>query len=68
MPGASRAEVYFISAMMLLIVVLCVAAVIIFFKTYKKEMREKAERHVDESKSEAFTRSSTEKGDHVENA
>ena len=30
--------------MMLLIVVLCVAAVIIFFKTYKKEMREKAER------------------------
>ena len=44
MPGASRAEVYFISAMMLLIVVLCVAAVIIFFKTYKKEMRAKAER------------------------
>ena len=44
MPGASRAEVYFISAMMLLIVILCVAAVIIFFKTYKKEMRDKAER------------------------
>jgi flagellar basal body-associated protein FliL len=30
--------------MMFLIVVLCVAAVIIFFKTYKKEMRAKAER------------------------
>ena len=44
MPGASRAEVYFISAMMLLIVVLCVVAVIAFFKTYKKEMRAKAER------------------------
>jgi flagellar basal body-associated protein FliL len=44
MPGAGRAEVYFISAMMLLIVSLCIAAVIIFFKTYKKEMRAKAER------------------------
>lgn len=30
--------------MMLLIVILCVGAVIIFFKTYKKEMRAKAER------------------------
>ncbi|HTH51993.1 MAG TPA: hypothetical protein VL501_08670 [Pyrinomonadaceae bacterium] len=44
MPGASRAEVYFIAAMMLLIVVVCVAAVVFFFKTYKREMREKAER------------------------
>ncbi|MFL6373975.1 MAG: hypothetical protein ACJ73D_04840 [Pyrinomonadaceae bacterium] len=68
MPGASRAEIYFISAMMLLIVGLCVVAVIAFFKTYKKEMREKAERLENESKSDAFTRSATEKGDHVENA
>jgi|GEM_PF-981202 len=50
MPGASRAEVYFISAMMFLIVVLCVGAVYVFFKTYKREMREKAERKVSESK------------------
>ncbi|MEO6656042.1 MAG: hypothetical protein ABIO36_08155, partial [Pyrinomonadaceae bacterium] len=44
MPGAGRAEIYFIAAMMILIIILSVAAVIIFFKTYKKEMREKAER------------------------
>jgi flagellar basal body-associated protein FliL len=44
MPGASRAELYFISAMMFLILVLCVGAVYVFIKTYKKEMREKAER------------------------
>ncbi len=44
MPGAARAEVYFIAAMMILIIILSVAAVIIFFKTYKKEMREKQER------------------------
>lgn len=48
MPGAGRAEVYFITAMMFLIVVLCVAAIYFFFKTYKKEMREKTLR--DESK------------------
>ena len=42
MPGAGRAEIYFIAAMMILIIILSVAAVIIFFKTYKKEMREKA--------------------------
>ena len=41
MPGAGRAEVYFIAAMMILIVILCVAAIYFFFKTYKKEMREK---------------------------
>ena len=34
--------------MMFLIVVLCVAAVFIFFKTYKKEMREKALREAEE--------------------
>lgn len=41
MPGAGRAEVYFIAAMMILIVILSVAAVYFFFKTYKKEMRDK---------------------------
>ncbi len=54
MPGAGRAEVYFIAAMMVLIVILCVAAVVIFIKTYKKEMREKAARLV---KKEAETES-----------
>ena len=44
MPGSGRAEIYFIAAMMLLIVVLCIVSVFVFFKTYKKEMREKAER------------------------
>ena len=44
MPGAGRAEIYFIAAMMILIVILSVTAVIAFFKTYKKEMREKAVR------------------------
>ena len=44
MPGAGRAEFYFIAAMMILIVILSVTACIVFFKTYKKEMREKEER------------------------
>jgi flagellar basal body-associated protein FliL len=44
MPGAGRAEIYFVAAMMVLILILCVAAVYFFLKTYKKEMREKAER------------------------
>ena len=43
MPGAERAEIYFITAMMILILVLCVAAVYFFFRQYKKEMREKEE-------------------------
>ena len=44
MPGAGRAEVYFIAAMMILILIICAVAVVFFFKTYKKEMAEKAER------------------------
>ena len=44
MPGAERAEVYFIVGMMILIVVICVVAVYFFFKTYRKEMREKETR------------------------
>ena len=44
MPGAGRAEIYFISAMMLLIIILSIAAVAIFWRTYKKEMREKEAR------------------------
>ena len=42
MPGSGRAEIYFIAAMMILIMILSVSAMVIFFKTYKKEMREKA--------------------------
>jgi hypothetical protein len=38
MPGASRAEFYFILGMMVLIIIVCVVAVFAFFKTYKKEM------------------------------
>ncbi len=44
MPGAERAEIYFIAAMMGLILILCVVACYFFFKTYRKEMREKEER------------------------
>ncbi len=44
MPGAGRAEVYFIAAMMILILIICAVAVVFFFKTYKKEMADKAER------------------------
>lgn len=41
MPGAERAEIYFIAAMMVLILILSFAAVYIFIRQYKKEMREK---------------------------
>lgn len=51
MPGAGRAEIYFIAGMMVLIVVLSVVAVYAFFKTYKKEMRQK-EARTHESKAE----------------
>lgn len=44
MPGAGRAEVYFIAAMMILILIVCTVAVVFFARTYRKEMREKAER------------------------
>lgn len=44
MPGADRAEIYFITAMMVLILILSFAAVYFFIKTYKKEMRDKRER------------------------
>jgi len=36
--------------MMILIMVLCTAAVIFFFKTYKTEMKQKAERLANENK------------------
>lgn len=52
MPGAERAEIYFIAAMMILIVILCIAAVYIFFRTYKKEMREKALRNEKKNESQ----------------
>lgn len=44
MPGAGRAEVYFIAAMMILILIFCGVSVFFFFKTYRKEMREREER------------------------
>ena len=44
MPGAERAEIYFIVAMMVLILILSVAAVIFFVKQYRKEMRDKEDR------------------------
>ena len=66
MPGASRAEVYFISAMMFLIVVLCIGAVYVFFKTYKKEMREKAARQASESKTAELAPTGNEAGEPVE--
>ena len=43
MPGDGRSEVYFIAGMMVLIVILCVIACVVFVRTYKKEMRAKAE-------------------------
>jgi uncharacterized protein YpmB len=43
MPGAERAEIYFITAMMILILVVCGASVYFFFRQYKIEMREKEE-------------------------
>lgn len=43
MPSAD-AEIYFIAAMMVLIIVVCAAAVYFFFRTYRKEMRERADR------------------------
>jgi len=45
MPGAERAEVYFIVAMMVLILILSFAAVFFFVRQYKKEMREKHARN-----------------------
>ena len=41
MPGAERAEIYFIAAMMVLILILSFASVYFFVRQYKKEMREK---------------------------
>jgi preprotein translocase subunit YajC len=44
MPGAERAEIYFIGAMMVLILILSFGAVYFFVRQYKKEMREKQAR------------------------
>jgi len=46
---ANRGELYFITAMMILILILSTVAVYFFIKTYKKEMREKAEREMAEA-------------------
>jgi flagellar biosynthesis/type III secretory pathway M-ring protein FliF/YscJ len=45
MPGAERAEIYFIVAMMVLILIVSFTAVFFFVRQYKKEMRERAERN-----------------------
>lgn len=50
MPNEGNSEFYFIAAMMLLTVILCCIAVYAFIKTYKKEMRERAERSSAEQK------------------
>ena len=44
MPGADRAEVYFIVAMMVLILILSFSAVFFFVRQYRKEMRDKEAR------------------------
>ena len=44
MSNSALAEIYFITAMMILIFVICGVAVYFFFKTYKKEMKDKAKR------------------------
>ena len=45
MSNSALAEIYFITAMMILILIISGVAVYFFFKTYKKEMREKALRN-----------------------
>jgi preprotein translocase subunit YajC len=47
MPGAERAEIYFIAAMMVLILLISFASVYFFFRQYRKEMKQR------ESKGEA---------------
>ena len=47
MPGAGRAEIYFVVAMMVLIFVISAVAIYFFFKTYKKEMREREARRLE---------------------
>lgn len=44
MPGGTRAEIYFITAMMILIFIVCGVAIYFFLTTYKREMKEKEER------------------------
>jgi Na+/melibiose symporter-like transporter len=41
MPGAGRAEAFFIIAMMILILIGSGLAVFFFFRTYRREMRER---------------------------
>ncbi|HTK27603.1 MAG TPA: hypothetical protein VL327_13645 [Pyrinomonadaceae bacterium] len=53
MPGATRAEIYFIVAMMILIFILCGATLYFFFKTYRAEMKEKREREARKAEKKA---------------
>ena len=41
MPGAERAEIYFIVAMMVLILIISFVAVYFFVKQYRKEMHDR---------------------------
>ena len=59
MPGAERAEIYFITAMMILILVLCAGSVYFFFRQYKKEMREKEQRIKDAAAKQKVNTEST---------
>jgi len=52
MPGAGRAEIYFIVGMMILILIVCGVTLVFFAKTYKKEMRERQHR-MDEKSAKA---------------
>jgi hypothetical protein len=52
--------------MMFLIVVLCIGAVYVFFKTYKKEMRDKAERQANESRAAEHEPSSVQSSEPAE--
>lgn len=57
MPGSARSEVYFMAAMMVVMLIVCAVAVYFFFKTYKKEMAEKAKSKATESTPEQEAKS-----------
>ena len=56
MPYSATAEVYFIAAMMILILIVCAGSVYFFFKTYKKEMREKEARKLNQQKQKEYAK------------
>ena len=44
MPGAGKAEIFFIAAMMILTLIFSIAACYIFFRQLRKESRQKRDR------------------------